>query len=451
MKKTNINSGSVPKYTVKTSGIDAVITKDTGKSRSLLTIMPSTGTCTVRNANGTVRPLTAESYSAFMRGLKEQMIITPEGFWISCFRKGRDFGNVLCQTLENQALMDMLRKGFLKRVSYLWNPLQSWDMDMYYIPWQDLAVRAYKRCPGIFETVMRECSPKGRNFFIRWSGTAAALAEIFSDSEAVDFVKAFENSCLGREYEEDMMPYMYVSSGEACFDRDLEDYEKLCAYPKYQDMESTCSEMPFLGLTYEEFREYAVNGAARMGYTCDYKGFVDDWKKSLEMDMELYGTVNEKTPENIAAYMKMSRNRYRRCLAEYADRKAVEKLKALRAFEGESDGYLFRTPEDIGQYRDLVLPVLAKNGRHILFDVDSLYSLIKNLAGYDVDSYLKKVIPVILVFRKDFLNSPAAVVHITDSGSEKIWLDPDISDEKTEAAVRRRISAVNAVQNGTRA
>lgn len=166
------------------------------------------------------------------------------------------------------------------------------------------------------------------------------------------------------------------------------------------------------------------------------------------MDMELYGTVNEKTPENIAAYMKMSRNRYMRCLAEYANRKAVEKLKALRAFEGECGGYLFRTPEDIGQYRDLVLPVLAKNGRRILFDVDSLYSLIKSLAGYDVDSYLKKVIPVILAFRKGFLNSPAAVVHITESGSEKIWLNPDIGDEKTEKAVHEWIRLVNAVKDG---
>ena len=287
MKKENTGNRKASGYTVKTSGIDAVITKDTGKSQSVLTIMPSTGSGTVKNADGTVRPLTAESYALFMKGLKEQMIFAPEGFWISCFKKGKDFGNILCQTLEDQDLMDMLRKGLLKKISCLWNPLQmqSLDMDMYHIPWQDLTVRAYKRCPEIYETVMRECSPKGRNFFIRWSGTAAALAEIFSDSEAVDFVKAFENSCLGREYEEDMMPYMYVSFGEACFDRDLEDYEKLCAYPKYQDMESTCSEMPFLGLTYEEFREYAVNGAARMGYTCDYKGFVDDWKKSLEQNI----------------------------------------------------------------------------------------------------------------------------------------------------------------------
>lgn len=403
-----LDKTSDPIFSVMASSeTDIVIKKDTGRSRSLLIIMPSSGVFCIRDTKGKTKPLTPENYVVFTRGLKDKVILAPEGFWISMFRSGIDFGRTLCSALENENIIALVKKkalsGFdVTRSCCNGNNIQRNGFEGRL----NLLLSAYSNCPGVFESVMTECTSKGRNFFIHYSKTIACLAEMYSEKEALDFVKSFDNSSLGKEYEPDTVAYTFYLLPTPPM-RYIQDYEKLCIHSTYEN-ESTGCAFPLLGLEYETFKKYAINAAQRMGYTANYDDFIQDWHKAVSAGFRAFGTIDEKTPDDLCSYIRKADNS--RIGFEYnrMDTLFQARQQAACSFEGEYGGYIFKAPKSMVDYDRYISSFLFAN--HIYYR-DSLSYTVAKAVQTGKDRLISEN-PVVAVFRSDFKRFPAAVLYV---------------------------------------
>lgn len=291
---------------------DFCIERTTAKTRQLIVIMPSVKGYYVKSFKGEdefVEALTPELYSKFTSGMSDLEL--PNDFWIRKVSSGKKFCEILLAALKCDTYVEMIKYKIAPKFEDLhlsseYSRVESNDY-----------VSAYKKNPILYkEFCMHE---KSRRVLVSSPNFVTSLVNDFGMNNARDFLEQLNMSLV------EIDAGYYGGFGNGRYGT---------ASKVYPDIE----------MKYEAFRDYVLYQSVFMGYGKTINTFMNEWRDSIKMQLDIYRKVKEKYHDNLPLWHHQLAYKSQ-CMREQIDAVKMQEMVDLASlYQGTSGKYVFIAP-----------------------------------------------------------------------------------------------------------
>ncbi len=327
---------------------DLIITRTTPRTKKHLILMPSAGAAFIKTeekGRESSELLNPKNYAAFTEKMKD--IILPEDFWIKNLTRGSVTGAQLMNIFQDKTILEMLRKkAFPKNVDLLNNNMAN-DYSIENKVW----TKAYSLFPHLF--MENRDNEKTLKCLLLEPVFAKSIVEMFGLENARDFFHTYEESLVvfSAGYTE---YYRYgIRRSSDWLSRgvyNVEDWEMIDKDKLGGGAE--VSIIPYTKMDYRSFKEFVLYDSFRMGYGANIRQFFEEWKDTLNLQMQLYGKIRNKYPVDMPLFHNQLSYKVS-VLQKGIDKNKFEKtVKRAMMYEGSDDKYVYVAPKSRQDFLD---------------------------------------------------------------------------------------------------
>lgn len=317
---------------------DLIVTRKQPKVTKHLVILFTAGTAFIKTeSTGESVLLTPSNYATFTSGMDD--LDLPDGYWASKLKKGKAFGELLCTALDDKAICEAARRGYLHEFGDIETILPGHNVRS----WTTL-YKAYKHIPKLLEEFhdKPKCMALMKNNWI----FCADIVHRFGIQNARDFMNSFEESLLvSPDSRWNTLERDRIKLGESAE----------IAYngnKSGNDWRDQYSAIPAYKMMYDSFKNYVLYSSVRFGYGDSMKDFFYEWEDTLYMQNQIYGKVKEKYPDNLPTYHNQLAYKARLMREEIDERNFAKQVEVAKAYEGSVGDYVFLAPKQKQDFYD---------------------------------------------------------------------------------------------------
>jgi hypothetical protein len=310
---------------------DLIVTRKQPKVTKHLVILFTAGTAFIKTeSTGKSVLLTPQNYAAFVSGMDD--LALPDGYWTARLKKGKAFGELLCDAIGDKVVCEAAKRGYLNEFgcidTYVGGNLYS----------------VFKHIPKLLEEFhdKPKCMALMKNNWI----FCADIVHRFGIQNARDFMNSFEESLLvPPENRWNALERDAINFGE----------NAVIAYNGNKNRDSwreQYSAIPAYKMTYDSFKNYVLYSSVRFGYGDSMKSFFREWEDTLYMQNQIYGKVKEKYPDNLPTYHNQLAYKARLMREEIDERNFAKQVEVAKAYEGSVGDYVFLAPKQKQDFYD---------------------------------------------------------------------------------------------------
>jgi hypothetical protein len=335
-----ISSASYPDFTV---------TKTTTTQTKILVIAPSCNGYFIktktRNKDWEIEQLNEKNYANFAKDIKEP-IEFEDNFWLKNLPSGEQGYFTIMRYLETDGIMEMLKDKCAPKY------IKEYFMDnrTYYGSTENdikVQVKYYKAFPILYKEYFNDTNYKISNMVRYHPELLYTIYKRFGLEKARDFVEtaklalispwngSYYSGSSGNIFVQDAEHYTQSKFHLIHKNERGEDVEYIGFYP-------SSSQIPYMEMDYEHFKEYYFFESYRMGYECVHD-MLRDWNDDLKQQKTIYGKIKEKYPLNLQTHHARL-SRIERQMRETIERKGFD-AQAIVAKE-----YEWKMDKDEGNY-----------------------------------------------------------------------------------------------------
>lgn len=317
---------------------DLIVTRKQPKVTKHLVILFTAGTAFIKTENtGESVLLTPSNYATFTSGMDD--LDLPDGYWASRLKKGKAFGELLCEAIGDKVICEAAKRGYLHEFGYIDTILSTCNRygegNLY---------RVFEHIPKLLEEFhdKPKCMALMKNNWI----FCADIVHRFGIQNARDFMNSFEESLL-----------ISPTGRWNALERDGIEFGESAtiAYNGNKNRDSwreQYSAIPAYKMTYDSFKNYVLYSSVRFGYGDSMKNFFYEWEDTLYMQNQIYGKVKEKYPDNLPTYHNQLAYKARLMREEIDERNFAKQVEVAKAYEGSVGDYVFLAPKQKQDFYD---------------------------------------------------------------------------------------------------
>lgn len=309
---------------------DLIVTRKQPKVTKHLVILFTAGTAFIKTENtGESVLLTPQNYATFASGMDD--LALPGGYWTERLKKGKAFGEILCSALEDKAICEAAKRGYLHEFGYI----DTHVGNLY---------RVFEHIPKLLEEFHDK--PKCMTLMKNNCIFCADIVHRFGIQNARDFMNSFDESLLvPSENRWNALERDRIEFGES----DAIAYNGNKNRDSWRDQYST---IPAYKMTYDSFKNYVLYSSVRFGYGDKIHNFFSEWADTLYMQNQIYGKVKEKYPDNLPTYHNQLAYKARLMREEIDERNFARQVEVAKAYEGSVGDYVFIAPKQKQDFYD---------------------------------------------------------------------------------------------------
>lgn len=314
---------SEPKFEIALQSYpDIVITKETERTRKHLILMPTQGLYYIKteNTNGKGEPVTvkidADNMNMFCHGCK----IAFADVWFSRLPENKKECEFFLRYINNDKAQEMLKYHACPDLNYNY-------MSMYGSPMQDdidCAYRSFEACPSIYKDYFNN------ERFVVFMKNNPALIEGFKKAYGASGVRSLIDTMI-----------ISLTNVRECWTH---------SYSWYSDEGERIFKL--YNMDMQTAIDYICYSSVRMGFADSMQNFFRTWKDTLRMQVDLYGKVKEKYPEDLLTLHNKLSYQERLHREEIDERRFGIMSVLTKRFEMQIGDWVFIAPTKPDDFRD---------------------------------------------------------------------------------------------------
>lgn len=334
---------------VLSSGVDFAIQRKTARTTRLLVCLVSQGQYYIKEADGSISPLTVDNMTAFMSDSvgafdgKDGMEIDGCS-WLRYVPRGKKQCEWFVRYLNDGGMVNAIRKGLVI--------LDSFARAGYHGP--------NPMCSELSEFLAKE--PDAATL-ANWCVVTMGKMYGMTREEVLMETKCQESR---QPNVISMLPTLYSIAGRLGMDTAHTIFKNCLSMAVPLSLDVRRIDFDKYSFKPSVFADYVTYGALRQGYLCaratydnrywnwrrDAGDFTSEWIDVLDMQLDLYGKVKDKYPKNLATLHNQLVYLQRLRSVKIEQQKWDEMLPAMLKRQWKSDGYEFIAPKTSGDMVD---------------------------------------------------------------------------------------------------
>lgn len=299
---------------------DFAVTKTVGNNWKMLVAMVSQGTLFIKDKKGS-EVANKQTVTGFFKGMEK--ILPIENQWLTELKAGADFARSIVEVFSEPLVLEGIKYGVGPTFKVVSN-----DRNNTYDYW--------KRAWEVHSNLLKDFKddPSARALIIGSPSFILDIKARWGIENTRDYLKAYSISLIQKP----TMQKYYLNKSDY--------YQTVDGRGYYTVGNVNIENSPLhkANMQYENFKNYTLYDAYRMGYANNWDGFFREWFDTLRMQERIYGKIKNKYPDYLQTEHDSMSYKYNIMKEEIDERKLKENLQEAKKYEGKVGNYVFIAP-----------------------------------------------------------------------------------------------------------